>query len=72
MRVMTGPSCWTSYLRENLIILYLPSIFMIEYFATMLFEVFVHQISTEADLTSVGTEQNKIDEKNEKKKIENS
>lgn len=67
MRVMTGPSCWTSYLRENLIILYLPSIFMIEYFATMLFEVFVHQISTEADLTSVGTEQNKIDEKNEKK-----
>lgn len=45
---------------------------MIEYFATMLFEVFVHQISTEADLTSVGTEQNKIDEKNEKKKIENS
>lgn len=72
MRVMTGPSCWTSYQRENLIILYLPSIFMIEYFATMLFEVFVHQISTEADLTSVGTEQNKIDEKNEKKKIENS
>ena len=72
MRVMTGPSCWTSYLRENLIILYLPSIFMIEYFATMLFEVFVHQISTEADLTSVGTEQNKIDGKNEKKKIENS
>lgn len=42
---------------------------MIEDFATMLSEVFILQISAEAP---GGTEQNKIDEKNEKKKIENS
>ena len=42
---------------------------MMEDFATVLSEVFILQISAEA---SGGTEQNKIDEKNEKKKIENS